>query len=213
MDAGAIGCLVASYPLQIWPARDKRIMETVNFLMDKYFLQGAFYHEISHSGINIYLTLHIAQVLLRAANPRFFNIVKSVADLATPTGQWPEAIHPRTKGGCMGDGQHVWASAEWVMMLRNMFVREEQEEKMLVLCSGIPKEWLSPKETLFLGPTQTLYGEISVIIRVKESIEVSWQARWHNTAPEIEIRLPGHQPCRIEGDISSMKFEMTEAFV
>jgi hypothetical protein len=208
MDASAIGSLVASYPLQIWPARDARILETAKFLMDKYFLQGAYYHEISHSGINIYLTLHIAHVLLRAGNSWFFDIVKSIADLATPTGQWPEAIHPRTKGGCMGDGQHIWASAEWVMMMRNMFVREEQAEHMLVLCSGIPQEWLKPDEHLFLGPTQTLYGEISVTIQVKKFIEISWQARWHGTVPRIEIRLPGYEPYVVQENAAFVKIEI-----
>jgi hypothetical protein len=216
MDAGAIGCLVASYPLQIYSATDGRILQTTKFLMDKYFLQGSFYHEISHSGINIYLTLHIAQVLLRAANHKFFDIVKSVADLATPTGQWPEAIHPRTKGGCMGDGQHVWASAEWVMMMRNMFVREEQAERMIILCSGIPSEWLKVQETLFLGPTQTLYGEISVTIKVmKEHIDISWHARWHdNAAPRIEIRLPGYESyVATKGNNISMKINRMEVGV
>ena len=208
MDAGAIGCLVASYPLQIYAAQDERILQTTKFLMEKYFLHGAFYHEISHSGINVYLTLHIAEVLLRAGQPRFFDIVKSVADLASATGQWPEAIHPRTKGGCMGDGQHVWASAEWVMMLRNMFVREEQMEKMLVLCSGIPPEWIKPKENFFLGPSQTLYGEISVAVKVgEEHVEISWQARWHNVIPRIEIRLAGLEPCVAEGNVTSVRIK------
>jgi len=210
MDAGAIGSLVASYPLQIYDAKDEHILQTTKFLMDKYFLQGAFYHEISHSGINIYLTLHIAQVLLRAADTRFFDIVKSVAALATSTGQWPEAIHPRSKGGCMGDGQHIWASAEWVMMLRNMFVREEQAERMLVLCSGIPQEWIRPKEVLFLGPTQTLYGEISVTIKVGDDVEVSWEAKWHKSAPRIEIRLPGYEYCTVHGHATSMKIELSQ---
>ena len=86
---------------------------------------GAFFHDIIHSGINPYLTLHIAQVLLRAGDMRYFDLMRRSADLASPTGQWPEAIHPRTLGGCMGDGQHVWAAAEWMMMMRNCFVREE----------------------------------------------------------------------------------------
>jgi hypothetical protein len=211
MDAGAIGCLVASYPLQIYGPKDDRILQTTKFLMDKYFMLGAFYHEISHSGINIYLSLHIAQVLLRAGSPKFLDIVKAVAALATTTGQWPEAIHPRTKGGCMGDGQHVWASAEWVMMIRNMFVREEHEARMVVLCSGIPQEWLNPGETLFLGPTQTVYGEISVTIKVVDEIEISWLAHWHNLAPRIEIRLPAHDPIEVEAHVTSVKVNRMEA--
>jgi len=64
-------------------------------------------------------------VLLRAEDPRFHELMTTVADLASPTGQWPEAIHPLTHGGCMGDGQHVWAAAEWLMIVRHCFVREE----------------------------------------------------------------------------------------
>jgi hypothetical protein len=214
MDAGAVGCLAASYPLQIYPEKDERILQTAKFLMDKHFLQGTFYHEISHSGINIYLSLHIAQVLMRAGNPKFFHIVQSVAELATPTGQWPEAIHPGTRGGCMGDGQHVWASAEWVMMMRNMFVREEEAKGMLILCSGIPPEWLKLNETLFLGPTQTLYGEISVTVKVMEEyIHIRWQARWHHDPPPIEIRLHGHESCFINDNSTSVKVNRKEALV
>ena len=38
-------------------------------------------------------------------DPRYLELMDTVASLASPTGQWPEAIHPRTLGGCMGDGQ------------------------------------------------------------------------------------------------------------
>jgi hypothetical protein len=55
------------------------------------------------------------------------DLMRRVADLASPTGQWPEAIHPRTLGGCMGDGQHGWAAGEWIMMIRNCFVRRRTE--------------------------------------------------------------------------------------
>ena len=93
--------------------------------MKNCFVKGAFFQEMTHSGINAHLTLHIAQVLLRAGDERFFQLMKTIADLASPTGQWPEAMHPITRGGCMGDGQHVWAAAEWIIMVRNLFIREE----------------------------------------------------------------------------------------
>src|SRR6185295_7148668 len=106
----------------------------------------------------------VAQALLRIGDDRFFKIVQDVADLATSTGQWPEAIHPRTKGGCMGDGQHAWAAAEWALLIHHMFVREEEWRKTLVLCSGIPQNWLKEKQPLFFGPARTIFGEISVRI-------------------------------------------------
>ena len=41
-----------------------------------------------------------------------------------PTWTWPEAIHPRLDGGCMGDGHHGWAAAELLTFVRDLLVRE-----------------------------------------------------------------------------------------
>lgn len=199
LDGGSIGSLVAGYPLQLWEPHDKRLLDTADFLMKEYFVDGGFFQEISHSGINAYLTLHIAQVLLRAGDPRFFDLVRAVADIATTTGQWPEAVHPRTHGGCMGDGQHVWAAAEWVLMMRNLFVREEENPPRLILCSGIPSAWCSESEPLSFGPTLTAFGKISVNIETHSGkTTVSWQAVWHREEPQIEVHLPGHEKVTAE---------------
>lgn len=122
-----MGSLVADYPLQILPPGNRAVARTVDFLMTRCFHEGGFFQDMIHSGVNAYLTLSIAQTLLRNDDPRYANLLETVADLASPTGQWPEAIHPRTRGGCMGDGQHGWAAAEWVQLVRNLFVREEGE--------------------------------------------------------------------------------------
>lgn len=189
-DAASIGNLVADYPLRIFPAGDPRMLATAGYLIDKEFLNGAFFHDVVHSGLNAYLSLHIAQVLLRAGDPRFFDIVAAVADLASPTGQWPEAVHPRTRGGCMGDGQHAWASAEWVMMIRNMFVREENGGRLAV-ATGIPDHWLAAGETISFGPAPTEYGPVSVSVRIEDgSPAVSVRGDWFDAAPRLETRAP-----------------------
>ncbi|HXJ80500.1 MAG TPA: hypothetical protein VMS64_17700 [Candidatus Methylomirabilis sp.] len=193
MDAGAIGSLAASYPLRLWPADDARILGTVEFLERTSFVRGLFFQEMYHSGLNAYLTLHIAQVLLRAGRPRFANLVRAVANAASPTGQWPEAIHPHTGGGCMGDGQHVWAAAEWVMMVRNMFVREE--DGGLVLASGVLDEWLDAERPLSFGPTPTPYGDVTLRIQAsREAVTVSWDAAWRRQPGFIVVALPGCAP-------------------
>ena len=194
LDAGAIGSLVCGYPLRIYPPDDSRLLDTVNFLLADCLVDGGFFQDIIHSGINAYLTLHVAQVLLRSGDSRYFKLMKSVADLASPTGQWPEAIHPRTHGGCMGDGQHVWAAAEWVLMIRNCFVREEGDR--LIICSGIPEYWISGTEALSFGPAPTSFGTLSVFIEQDNNNKktVSWQGRWHTVPPCIEVRFPGFDP-------------------
>lgn len=189
LDTGAIGSLASGYPLRLWKENDHRTMDTVDFLMKNCLVDNGFFHDMTHSGINPYLTLHLAQVLLRAGDPRYFGLMTAIAQLASPTGQWPEAIHPITKGGCMGDGQHVWAAAEWVMMIRNCFVREEGNG--LILCSGIPPAWLEKRTAMSFGPAPTAFGDININIRFEgEKPIVEWTGQWFSSEPKIEVRLP-----------------------
>jgi len=214
MDSGAIGSIVSNYPLQIFEPQDNRVMATAEYLLKNCLIENGFFHDMSHSGINPYLTLHLAQVLLRAGDHRFSDLIKAVANLASPTGQWPEAIHPHTKGGCMGDGQHVWAAAEWIMMIRNCFVREEG--KQLILCSGISRDWLIEGEEISFGPAKTTFGEISVkLIKEQSKIFIKWIASWYTSAPVIEIKIPGFkaQACtqgesKVEIDIASERINL-----
>ena len=204
MDVGAIGSMVMSYPLRLCSPNHAPLILTAEFLMKTSFVNGGFFQEISHSGINPYLTLHVAQVLLRAGDERFFPIMRSVAQMASSTGQWPEAIHPKTGGGCMGDGQHVWASAEWVMMVRNCFVHEEDDPDRLILCQGLTPEWVTGNGEISFGFAPTSFGAISISVRRRESgITVSWEARWFDKEPPIEVRMPGFIPIAVGPGVSS----------
>jgi len=206
MDSGAIGSLIASYPLQVLGANDPRIMDTADFLIKNYLVHGGFFHDMTHSGINPYLTLHLAQVLLRAGDPRYFGLMTAVAELASPTGQWPESIHPRTGGGCMGDGQHVWAAAEWVLMVRNCFVR--QEDDRLILCSGIPKNWIEKKQIMSFGWAPTSFGDIQISIIPQEgNTIVRWQGQWFKKEPTIDIHLPGFKKARAIPGTNSLEMK------
>jgi len=206
LDSGAIGSLAASYPLRIFQHNDPRILDTADFLMKNCLVHGGFFHDMTHSGINPYLTLHLAQALLRAGDPRYFGLITAVANLASPTGQWPESVHPRTGGGCMGDGQHVWAAAEWVLMLRNCFVREEGSG--LILCSGIPRIWLEKNETISFGPAPTLFGDIQIFVKPKgQNILVEWYGLWFAKEPLIDIQLPGFIKVRVLPGTNSIELK------
>ncbi len=206
MDTGAIGSIVASYPLRVYGTNDPRILDTADFLTKNCLVHDGFFHDMTHSGINPYLTLHLAQVLLRAGNPEYFRLMTAVAKLASPTGQWPESVHPRTGGGCMGDGQHVWAAAEWVLMIRNCFVREE--EGLLILCSGIPQAWLDKNQPMFFGPALTQFGEISISIKpLGQDVLVEWTGKWLIQEPLIDIRLQGFTPVRVKAGTQSLELK------
>jgi hypothetical protein len=194
MDSGAVGSLVADYPLQLFAPGDERIRQTAGYLADHSMYGGGFFQNMIHSGINAYLTLHLAQVRLRAGDVAgAWALLDCVAALASPTGQWPEAIHPRTGGGCMGDGQHIWAAAEWLMMIRHCFVREEGAG--LVLAAGVKPEWWRHGRAAF-GPTRTPWGAVALAVEADgaAAARVTVDVQWRDAPPpRLEIQLPGHE--------------------
>ncbi len=111
MDPGAIGSLVAGYPLQLFAANDQRLLSSVDFLMEKCTFRGGFFQDVIHSGINCYLTLHMAQILLRAGDIRGLALFRyrgracltnrSVARGHTSTDTW--RLHGRWSP-CLGVG-------------------------------------------------------------------------------------------------------------
>jgi hypothetical protein len=202
LDSGAVGSLAVGYPLGLWPADDPRLLDTAAYLLDFCFFDGGFFQDLIHSGINAYLTLHVAQVLMRAGDRRAFDLLSTVASLASPTGQWPEAVHPRTRGGCMGDGQHAWAAAEWVLAMRNAFVREEGSR--LVLAQGLPPRWLASGTQLSYGPTLTPHGPLTVQVeRNARGVRVQWiwtEGGPRGGRPEMVVHLAGRAPVTSHGD-------------
>lgn len=186
---------------------DRHLQDTVEFLLTHCFVNGAFYQNMIHSGLNAYLTLHVAQVLLRAGDSRYLALMDSVAKLASPTGQWPEAIHPLTGGGCMGDNHHVWASAEWLLMVRHCFVREESGQ--LILFAGVPARWLEQKQPVHFGPAPTAFGAVTLTLWPDPITRprVECQGTWHGEAPDIVLALPEHETVHAGADMHSCFLE------
>jgi hypothetical protein len=192
MDAGAIGSMVADYPLQLTAPNDPLIRHTADFLMTHCFRSGAFFQDMIHSGLNAYLTLAVAQTLLRAGDPTYRQLIQATADLASPTGQWPEAIHPFTRGGCMGDGQHGWAAAEWLMMMRNLFVREEG--RSIVVGSGIFPNWLESGQELAFGPTPVPGGRVAVRLQPSAgALSLDLDLEQRSGTVDVQVAVPGYQ--------------------
>jgi hypothetical protein len=169
VDAGIIGSLVAWYPLQLLSSDDARMHATVRLIREKMFLQGMFYQPFVHSGLNAYLSLHVAEGLLYAGDAEgFWEVLEDVARHASSTHTYPEAIHPGTGGGCMGDGHHAWAAAEVVLAVRNAFVFERwkrpSEGHDLILLSGIPRDLFEGSEPFGIAGVSVPEGTIEISV-------------------------------------------------
>ncbi len=187
-DAGMIGNVASVYPLSLFEPDDARVTDTLKLLEERFFVDDAFLQAMVHSGYNPYLTLQCAQVYLaRRDRESAWRLLRRVQQLATSTGTWPEAVHPRTLGGCMGDGCHGWSAAELVLFVRNALLVEERER--LVITPVFPDEW---RRGVAAMDMPTHFGRCSLSIEGddagKLSLRLELEAR--RTPEAIVWRLP-----------------------
>ncbi|GBR75634.1 glycosyl hydrolases family 15 [Candidatus Termititenax persephonae] len=161
MDSAAVGCLSAYYPCRVYAADDQRLVNTVKYLQEKCFIRGGFFHDVNHSGYGTYLTMHIAQCYIGQRSAKALEILGWLLKVASPTWCWPEAIHPRTLGGTIGDGHHGWAAADFCLLVRNMLYLEENND--LLITPVVPARWYKG-EKISVSKAATYFGELNYTI-------------------------------------------------
>jgi hypothetical protein len=161
-DESAIGSIASVYPLEILtdlahPAN------TVRELDKRYVDARGFFHPIIHSGYNPYLTLQLAHsYLFMKDTVRAWEVAETIFRQSQSPYSLPEAIHPKTGGGSMGDGHHGWAAAEIILFLRDCLVKET--EGKLVLFGGANNRLVRVGKKTRLENVPTNYGTISATI-------------------------------------------------
>jgi hypothetical protein len=211
IDCGMIGSCSAWYPLQLYSPDDPRMKATLRSLNQRYVRNGMFFQQFIHSGMNPYLTLHLAQASLYGGDRKgFWDGLSTVAAVASTTLNFPEAIHPVTGGGSMGDGHHGWAAAEVVLAIRNAFVYELWQETDiphdLVFLAGIPKEWCEEETHFSLRDIPVPEGQISIEVRcLGQSMDIAIEfqrqggAPWGNWVLRLPVRARGLRINALEG--------------
>ena len=174
IDCGMIGSCASWYPLQELPGSDEKMRSTLTTLGDRWMVDGLFFQNFIHSGLNPYLTLQMAHAWLYAGErDRFHRMVCDVLRHATPTWNFPEAIHPHTRGGVMGDGHHGWAAAEFALAAHDAFVQEiwtpGEEAPTLRLLGGAPSSWFQPGTQCLLERLPVSGGTVSLETEARDS--------------------------------------------
>ncbi|MBF0220273.1 MAG: hypothetical protein HQL49_12215 [Gammaproteobacteria bacterium] len=191
MDSAAIGNLIALVPLNLYPLDAPWVAATLDYLYENNVIQGLFYQKIIHTGLNIYLTVQLARVLQLRQDERWEVMFEAIMAHATPTLTWPEAIHPRTGGGCMGDGDHGWATAEVLVLMRSALVCEQGQA--LWLGVGIPERWYREDLHLAVNSAATLFGLLSFqLTQCAGELILTWQLQPHEICgtPTLILYLP-----------------------
>lgn len=174
MDSAAIGNLVGLSPLDVLDADEPWLRGTVDFLMENNLRDGLFFQRIVHTGLNPYLSVQMARAMMVLGDPRWLAILEALLQRASPTYTWPEAMHPRMYGGCMGDGDHGWSAAEFLNLMRDMLVTERGGSLNLAL--GAPAKWFRPGLHLEIAGAPTMHGTVEFVFHQgPASASLSWR--------------------------------------
>jgi hypothetical protein len=198
MDSAAVGCLAAYYPCRLFRPDDPRLLNTVKYLHEKCFINGGFFHDVNHSGYGTYLTMHIAQCYIGQRSAKALDILNWLLAVASPTYCWPEAIHPRTLGGTIGDGHHGWAAADICLLIRNMLYMEE--ENNLVITPVVPADWYRGQK-ITVSKAATYFGQLNYTVETTAKTAVlTLHPRYTRPPRQIEWALPvKHQKVLVDG--------------
>jgi hypothetical protein len=173
--------------------------DTLETLLRENFQEGLFFQNFIHSGLNPYLTLHVAHALLYAGDrDRFWALLTAVVNRATSTHTFPEAIHPMTGGGVMGDGHHGWAAAEIVLAVRDAFVHETWQMNeafhRLRFLAGVPSAWFREGTTFSISRCPVPEGFVSLFSAMDSGgleLRIAYDASGIFPAGSWDIVLPG----------------------
>lgn len=202
LDSASIGNLIALDPLEIVSLDTDWVNPTLNYLWEEHVRNGLLFQKIIHTGLNPYLSVQLAKVFLMKQDLRWHTILQSILKYRTNTWTWPEAIHPQTFGGCMGDGDHGWVTAEVLCFMRDLLVKEYQHNIHLGL--GFIPEWFEKPGKISCKNAPTRYGYIEFeLMNTEMEISFSYRFQSHNLNKKTEIYL--HLPAKVKQTSTSLE--------
>lgn len=189
LDSSLIGSICVLYPLRLLTSHDPRLTGTLRVLREKYQSNWAFFHRIIHSGYNVYLTAQLAECYLFRRSTRVLPILDWILENFSGTYTFPEAIHPQTGGGCMGDGHHAWACAEIINLWRNLLFFEEDDH--LVIMAVAHQSWFEAGESLSCKNAPSFFGRINLKITSEATRTILYlDCNFHHPPAYLEFCLP-----------------------
>jgi hypothetical protein len=198
VDAGAVDALDAVDPLGLLDASDARVAATAEALRARWTLaEGrALWHPSGDSGAGPAATLRLASVELRAGDHRALDRLAWIAEVASPTSTWPEAVHPRLGTGSLGDGHDGRVAAALVTFVRDLLVREVpvgDRRPTVALSTLVPADWFGHGWEVHGAPTA--HGTVSYAVRWHgDRVALLWEVETHDGLPAVRLVAPGLDP-------------------
>ena len=186
------GGMAALYPARFLDPHDEMMTRTLDHMArhakeDEYVFQD-------RDKIWTYITVDWALCyLLRDELPMFYRLFNGYVAHASPTNAWIEEIYPDTHAGT-GDMPHGWAAGQYVHLLRNSLVFENEDA--LELCWGVQPEWLADGGKVSAKKAPTRFGRVDLTLQQDKTTLL---LDYHLAATEKPGKVRLHIPPGLEG--------------
>jgi hypothetical protein len=204
------GTMAALYPARFLAPHDEMMTRTLERMAghakeDEYVFQD-------RDKIWTYITVDWAMCyLLRGELPMFYRLFNGYVAHASPTNAWIEEIYPDTHVGT-GDMPHGWAAGQYIHLLRNSLVFENEET--LELCWGVQPEWLAEGAKITVKQAPTRFGKIDFILqRQGATLRFDYHFAVPASAEHVRLHIPpgltGITSVRINGSTRALSLGET----
>lgn len=161
------GNLTASYPTRVLPPDHPRVVATLEREREG-FVEGTIrWMPQDRKAIHPYMSTYITNTeLLRGRQERVVDDFYHMLAHTTAMQGFPEGVYYESRTGWSNTLPHQWASAQYMILLRNMLLREEGDS--LHLLSAVPPAWLLPGKEIIVERAPTALGRVGVRVTARE---------------------------------------------
>jgi hypothetical protein len=177
--------LCLSYPLGLYPRNERFIKEWLLRIIENSLNNGGVFSPFEFQGVDPGLTARLGSILLREGL-RYEPVFKFLTEAASPTGCWPDRLHPVLKSGIGVTGHAPDVCCHFLLLFRNMMVMEEEE--VLYLLPGIINSFIWHDPNIELRSLPTVFGEITLKCRsVGKTVQIDFSANFRNKPRLIRL--------------------------
>ena len=158
----AVRSLQVSFPLQLTGRGTPWVLNLLRRLQVYHLLRGGFVSPQDFQGASLELTARLGQALIREGLD-YHDILEFLLKAAEPAFSWPDRIHPYSREGIGEEGHDPKVLYQMLLLVRNLFFNEEQDNLHLLPGLFISRFWQNPNLELIDWPTY--FGTVSVQVR------------------------------------------------
>lgn len=181
--------LQALFPLQFTGRGTPWVCELLHRIRTHHLWRGGFYSLQDFQGVSLELTARLGQALIREGL-EYRDVLNFLLDAAGPAYSWPDRINPITGEGIGEEGHDPKVLYQILLLVRNLFFCEEQEDLHLLPGLFISRFWQNPNLELIDWPT--FFGTVSVKVRTIGGVtQINFKPEFRRRPQKILLTFGG----------------------